>query len=102
MAQMTWTRASGGIAVVAIPAHGAFDRVSGARGTVPELEGSLGTGRVHLEPPHAHALERNRGHAAGDPDANGVDPRSRGGDRVGESKGPLRSARRSRNQTRDL
>jgi len=85
MAQMAVTRVSGGITVVAIPAHGAFDCVGCARGTVPELGDRLRAGRVHLESAHAHPFERNRGHTAGDPDANGVDPRSRGGDHSWEN-----------------
>src|ERR1700722_15204001 len=61
MAQTAWTRSLGGIAVFAIPAHGALDGRSDARRAVAELTDGLGAARVHLEASHGHAFERYGG-----------------------------------------
>src|SRR5579863_8792774 len=66
IAQTATTCVSGGIPVLPIPAHCAFDRVESARWRIPELRHGLRAGRVHVEPAHANAFERDRGHATGD------------------------------------
>src|SRR5580658_5447522 len=102
MAHTATTCVSGGIPVLPIPAHCAFDRVEHARRRITELCRRLLARRVHVEPAHSNAFERDHGHPTGDPHPCGVHAGRRSRDRIWQPVCPLRPSGRTRDEPPEL